>query len=421
MKFSTVIPKPFRRSARTSTLPADKTWGVRNTAGVSIPHELSFSKIGYRIGAATILDDISLQAQSGTVTCLLGPSGSGKTTLLRIAAGIEQQTSGSVSMDGREIAGDQVFVQPEKRGIGIVFQDYALFPHLTIFDNVAFGLSHLPRHDRRSQAVSMLSRVGLADRADDYPHNLSGGEQQRVALARALAPRPGILLMDEPFSGLDARLRDTMREQTLEILHETRATAIVVTHDPQEALRMGDQIALLQKGCVWQVGSGAQLYYRPESLFAASFFSELNQFSGRVKGDKLQTALGSFSADGLPDGTKAIAALRLNSIEVTPSKSAKGTKKVSSPSASGEHQATGRVLTVDFSGDHHHLRVGLMGSDQIVRARAVAGALPIEALSGGADVVLTVKADGCFVFPALEEDQAVETGSDGQIVSSLSA
>jgi len=390
MKLSSAIRVPFRK-ADPSMGQADVAWGVRNTAGVSIPHELSFSSIGHRIGDATILEDISLQASSGTVTCLLGPSGSGKTTLLRIAAGIDQQTSGSVSMDGQEIAGDQVFMQPEKRGIGIVFQDYALFPHLTIFDNVAFGLSHLARSGRRQQAMAMLNRVGLADRSDDYPHNLSGGEQQRVALARALAPRPGVLLMDEPFSGLDARLRDTMREQTLEILRETRATAIIVTHDPEEALRMGDQIALLQHGRLWQVGTGSQLYYKPESLFAAAFFSELNQFSGPVQGGAVQTPLGAFNAEHLPDGCDAVAAIRINSIEVTPA----GGKK---SATLAPRSATGRVLTVDFSGDDHHLRIGVMGSDQVVRARVAAGTLPIAALSGGADVIVSAKQEGCFVF-----------------------
>lgn len=412
MKLSTAIRAPFRKADASSDRALDKAWGVRNTAGVSIPHELSFSKIGHRIGEATILDDISLHASSGTVTCLLGPSGSGKTTLLRIAAGIEQQTSGAVLMDGREIAGDRVFVQPEKRGIGIVFQDYALFPHLSIFDNVAFGLSHLARSGRKQQAMAMLSRVGLADRSDDYPHNLSGGEQQRVALARALAPRPGILLMDEPFSGLDARLRDTMREQTLEILRETRATAIVVTHDPEEALRMGDQIALLQRGNLWQTGTGSHLYYKPKSLFAASFFSELNQFSGTVKDGAVTTPLGVFEANDLGEGTSAVAAIRINSIEVAPSAQ-------DEPRKSGALSATGRVLTVDFSGDDHHLRIGLMGSDEVIRARAVAGSLPIEALSGGADVAVSVKPEGCFVFAVQDGDEPVETGADGRITTKV--
>ncbi|MEP1262925.1 MAG: ABC transporter ATP-binding protein [Rhizobiaceae bacterium] len=365
-------------------------WGVPNTAGVSIPHELTFDNISYNIDDAPILKDVSLVAPSGSVTCLLGPSGSGKTSLLRIAAGMQRQTGGRVLLDAREVCSDTIFVPPEKRGIGLVFQDYALFPHLTILDNVLFGLRHLGREERLKQASNLLSRVGLADRQEDYPHNLSGGEQQRVALARAMAPRPGVLLMDEPFSGLDSRLRDMMRDETLGILRETRATSVIVTHDPQEALRMGDQIALLREGRLEQSGSGHDLYYNPSSLFAAGFFSELNIFSGRLSNGRVETPLGTVVADGFSPGDKVVAAIRVGAVDVTPVQSKKPTTNA----------VLGRVLSVNFSGDHHHLQVGISGSDTPVRARISAGSLSGTVLDGGEDVLLTPKNYGTFVFSA---------------------
>ncbi len=362
-------------------------WGVPNTAGVSIPHELTFDDVCYDIEDAPILKNVSLTAPSGSVTCLLGPSGSGKTSLLRIAAGMQRQTAGRVLLDDREICGDKIFMPPEKRGIGLVFQDYALFPHLNILDNVLFGLRHLGREARMEQAGKMLNRVGLADRASDFPHNLSGGEQQRVALARAMAPRPGVLLMDEPFSGLDARLRDMMRDETLGILRETRATSVIVTHDPEEALRMGDQIALLNEGRLEQAGSGQDLYYKPNSLFAAGFFSELNIFAGRVTQAAVQTPLGRIEAGEFSNGDDVVAAIRVGAIEIAKS--------------SGEGSGVpGRILSMNFSGDHNHLNVGISGYDTPIRTRVAVGSEVIHHLQVGDDVVLTPKKHGAFVFSA---------------------
>ncbi len=374
--------------AKISDAPQKSRWGTPNTAGVSIPHELSFANIGHRIGDIKILDDISLTAKTGSVTCLLGPSGSGKTTLLRIAAGMECQSSGSVLMDGREISGDTVFTPPEERGVGLVFQDYALFPHLSVLDNVLFGLKYLKRDVRREQAMKLLSRVGLDDRPGDFPHMLSGGEQQRVALARALAPRPGVLLMDEPFSGLDARLRDTMREETMSVLRETRATSIVVTHDPEEALRMGDQIALLHKGKLEQAGTGKDLYFRPKSLFAAGFFSELNYFDASVQSGRVNTPFGPIPINGARNGDAATAAFRVGSIQVS----------ANTPSNKG---ATGRIISSRFIGDFDHLRIGLTGGDGIVvRARVPVGQLSADLLEGREDVSLNASLEGSFAFLA---------------------
>ncbi|MEP0945226.1 MAG: ABC transporter ATP-binding protein [Rhizobiaceae bacterium] len=361
-------------------------WGEPNTAGVSIPHELTFENVSYDIDDAAILDDVSLVAPSGSVTCLLGPSGSGKTSLLRIAAGMLRQTGGRVLLDSREVCSETTFVPPEKRGIGLVFQDYALFPHLSIRDNVLFGLRHLPRDARKAQATKMLTRVGLADRGSDFPHNLSGGEQQRVALARALAPRPGVLLMDEPFSGLDSRLRDMMRNETLGILRETRATSVIVTHDPEEALRMGDQIALLHEGRLEQTGSGRELYYQPKSLFAAGFFSELNIFEGRIKDNFVETPLGTIaSGNGFANGASVLAVVRVGAVQV--GKSVPGA-------------VIGRVLSAHFSGEHDHLQVGISGYDTPVNVRLPVGILTDGQLNGSDEVTLSVEKQGAFVFSA---------------------
>ena len=183
-------------------------------------------------------------------------------------------------IDDQEVAGPDRFVPPEKRDVGLMFQDFALFPHLSILDNVAFGLKSLTRGEAKAEALAALARVGLEHYADDYPHILSGGEQQRVALARAIAPRPSVLLMDEPFSGLDVRLRESMQEETLAILHETRATSIVVTHDPEEAMRLGDRIAVMREGRLVQIGKALDLYREPKDILAARTFSELNEIAG---------------------------------------------------------------------------------------------------------------------------------------------
>jgi iron(III) transport system ATP-binding protein len=241
------------------------------------------------------------------VLCLLGPSGCGKSTLLRIAAGVERPSSGRILLDEQEVAGPNRFMPPEKRGVGLMFQDFALFPHLSILDNVAFGLKSLTRSEAKAEAHAALERVGLGHYAGEYPHILSGGEQQRVALARAIAPRPSVLLMDEPFSGLDPRLREKMREETLAILHETHATCIVVTHDAEEAMRMGDRVVLMRKGSVAQIGKALDLYRAPKDILAARTFSDLNELPARVEQGSAVTPLGRFSVGALPDGTEASA------------------------------------------------------------------------------------------------------------------
>ena len=355
----------------------------RVTAGVSFAARLVFERVSHEFSPGKpTLNDVSLTAEPGEVLCLLGPSGSGKTTLLRIAAGIEAQTSGRLLLNDREIAGPGLFLPPEKRSIGLVFQDYALFPHLSILDNVRFGLTALSREEAQKEAMISLGRVGLERYADSYPHSLSGGEQQRVALARAIAPRPAVLLMDEPFSGLDSRLKDQVRAETLAILRRSRATAIVVTHDAEEAMRMGDRIALLKDGRLVQVGTGHELYERPADLFAAGFFSELNVFDGQVSGGRVETPLGAFSAPKLADGDKATVAIRLSGFDL------------STTGSQSDGQTPARVLSRRFLGVVELVELAVPGLDQPLRARVRCGAL-----SGSVgEIWLTVRRNDVLVF-----------------------
>lgn len=356
-------------------------WGRRNSAGVSIASSLRLENISLSLQGNKIVNDVSFEVAPGKVLCLLGPSGSGKTSILRIAAGLIENASGRVFIDGRIVADEKSFLSPEKRGIGLVFQDYALFPHLTILQNVEFGLTAMKGNEAREQALRMLSRVGLEERADQYPHVLSGGEQQRVALARALAPRPGILLMDEPFSGLDSRLRDTIREQSISLLKETRSTAIIVTHDAEEALRVADEIALIRDGKLVQIGSGRDLYYNPESLFVAGFFSEINVLPISLKDGKAQSIFGSRKAqfEGCASG---FAAIRQSDIAVAPYKA-------------GASGVPGRITERRFLGTGEMLNIAIEGIEKPIQARVRSGKIHRDKTA----VMVDVDPELMMIFP----------------------
>jgi iron(III) transport system ATP-binding protein len=255
---------------------------------------IDLKQVSKSYGNLTAVDEVSLSVNAGDLLVLLGSSGCGKTTTLRLVAGLEQPDSGEVWLDGRPVASNSTWVQPEDRHIGMVFQDYALFPHLNVQQNIEFALEAVPRRKNRRHRVSeMLSLVGLEGLGSRFPHQLSGGQQQRVALARALAAEPAVVLLDEPFSNLDAALRKTMREEVRRILQAANATAIFVTHDQEEAMSLADQIAVIQGGKLLQVGRPGDLYRCPNSLDVAMFLGEVNLISGHANGPSVETVLGT--------------------------------------------------------------------------------------------------------------------------------
>jgi iron(III) transport system ATP-binding protein len=244
-------------------------------------------------GGKPAVDGAGLTLGAGRIHCLLGPSGCGKSTLLRLIAGLEPLDGGVVRVGERVLSGPGVHVAPEARDVGFVFQDYALFPHLSILDNVGFGLRRVGGAERRSKALAQLARVRMADRAMAYPQALSGGEQQRVALARALAREPAVVLLDEPFSGLDSRLRVEVRDTALAALRAAGAAALIVTHDAEEALMMADDLSLMEAGRVLQSGPPREVYARPVSLAAARLLGEANVIDARAGAGRAQTPFGA--------------------------------------------------------------------------------------------------------------------------------
>ena len=289
---------------------------ARGRAGPVFAGEVRLENVVYDTRGKRIIDDVTLAVGAGRIACLLGPSGCGKTTLLRLAAGIIRPTSGRILLDNFEVAGSTRFVPPERRNIGLVFQDFALFPHLTALQNVAYGLTALDRAEAQRVAGLALERVSLGHAKDRMPASLSGGEQQRVALARALVPRPQVILLDEPFSGLDQRLKDSVREDTLALLRETRATAIMVTHDPEEALAFADDIHVMQQGRIAQSGSPETLLHKPVSAAVARFFRHYNVFSGEVRKGAVDTPLGRLAAPFCTEGDRVDVMVAPMAIEV---------------------------------------------------------------------------------------------------------
>jgi iron(III) transport system ATP-binding protein len=347
-----------------------------------------------RYEGRAVVNDVSLRVMPGQVTCLLGPSGCGKSTTLRMIAGVEMQDAGEIWVDG-ELICDTVFrVPPERRHIGLMFQDFALFPHLRVAQNVAFGLSG-DKAAMASRVKELLNRVGMGRYLDAYPHELSGGEQQRVALARALAPRPRIMLMDEPFSGLDNRLRDGIRDETLDILREEDTAVLLVTHEPEEAMRMADEIALMRNGKIVQQGAPYNIYNAPVDRSAVAFFSDINVIRGTVRGALTETPFGHFLAPGVPDGQEVEIVIRPQHIKIDFDRGGRGPN----PTPQDGTPARGVVVRARFIGSESLVEFRMDHDGSILRATVPNVFLP----NPGTPLWLMLRRDRCFVFPVQKD------------------
>jgi iron(III) transport system ATP-binding protein len=258
---------------------------------------LSIDDVSCVFGSEQAVDELSLTVEEGELLTLLGPSGCGKTTLLRLVAGLERPDAGRISLDGQVVARPDEMTPPEYRDVGLVFQDFALFPHLTAGENVAFGIDDWPAEEREARVSELLALVGLEDQRESAPGELSGGQQQRVALARALAPEPDLLLLDEPFSNLDVDLRVRMREEVRQIIKETGVTAVSVTHDQEEALSISDRVAVVHDGHIEQVGTPETVFQRPTSRFVATFLGHAAFLSGTLHGEEIRTEIDTLARE----------------------------------------------------------------------------------------------------------------------------
>jgi iron(III) transport system ATP-binding protein len=345
------------------------------------PTGLEVEALSHRFGARRVVDGVALAVGPGEVHCLVGPSGCGKTTSLRLIAGLEDLQEGRVALNRRVLARPGQLLPPERRRVGLMFQDFALFPHLSVAENVAFGLAHVDRRRRDARAAELLAAVNMAAYAKAYPHTLSGGEQQRVALARALAPRPELMLLDEAFSALDTSLRAAVREETLALLRAAGTPTLLVTHDAEEAIRVGDRIHAMQFGRIVQSGTPAELYGAPVNPFVAGFFGPVNRWRGRVAAGWVDTPVGRAPAGRLPEGQPVEVVVRPEAL------------RVRDAATGGALRA--RVLVRRDLGPVHLLQLRLPdgSSVKLRQAGQIAAAV-------GEEVELELDARHLFVFPA---------------------
>ncbi|WP_105031104.1 ABC transporter ATP-binding protein [Arthrobacter ruber] len=324
-------------TAQTKSAPAGRD-------AVGAPPALTLEGVTKRYGSARGVEGMDLVVPPGELLTLIGPSGCGKSTTLRLVAGLERPDAGTITVAGRVVADTRRFVEPERRRVGLVFQDHALFPHLTVGKNVEFGLHDLRSGERRSRAGELLDLVQLAHLADRYPHELSGGEQQRVALARALAPRPAVVLLDEPFSSLDESLRAQVRRDTVATLRETGTTGVLVTHDQTEALSVGTRVVVMNNGLIEQADSPEKVFEQPSTRFVASFMGDADFLPAHVHRALLTCEIGIVSTvPGWADSDADVdVVLRPHEVALSPSA-----------------DATARVSAVEYHGAFvlHHVRL----------------------------------------------------------------
>ena len=303
---------------------------------------LRVEKLNWTNSGKKVISDISLSLFPGEVLCLLGDSGCGKTSFLRLVCGLEKEDTGEIYINEEIISSTKVNVLPEKRPISMIFQDYALFPHMTVYQNIAYGVSST---QKESKIDKIIKDLDIQNHLKKYPHELSGGEQQRVALARAIAPEPLILLMDEPFSGLDRSLREYIREETISLLRNSQAAIILVTHDPEEAMLVGDRIALMRNGKINQIGTNDEMMFQPVNDYTVSTFSNVNTYLSVIKNKKVETPFGLFEIPKNITGKQVKVLIRDQAFQII------------SPKEGNSY----RVNQIDYTGDSS--RIELMATD----------------------------------------------------------
>lgn len=307
---------------------------------------LQVEQASRRYGARWAVESASFALEQGRITCLLGPSGCGKSSLLRMISGLEPLDEGRIFIRGQMMSAMDHMTPPEHRGVGLVFQDNALFPHLDVRGNIGFGIRHLPKAERQQRIDDLLARFHISHLGGSWPHMLSGGEQQRVAIARALARQPSLLLLDEPFSGLDTHLRGTLRKSLLEDLRHAGATVLIVTHDPEEAMGMADELMLMAAGQILQQGTPQQCYDQPTSLAAARLLGDVLDFAVEVRGGATETPWGHMPAPLLADGPAHLM-LRPSMLQIASDESSGG--------------AAARVQNLRYLGGEYGVRVVMDG------------------------------------------------------------
>jgi iron(III) transport system ATP-binding protein len=351
---------------------------------------LKLENLSLRFDDHQVIRDVSFDVADGELVCLLGPSGCGKTTTLRLIAGFERPENGTIMINDQIVSNADQAVVPQKRDVGFLFQDYALFPHLTVAENIAYGLSGRTKQQVKERTWEMLRQIRMIDHADKYPHELSGGEQQRVALARARAPRPSLLLLDEPFSGLDTSLRGKLRRETRDVLKDRGVTAIMVTHDPEEAMLMADRIILMRDGRVVQTGTPEELYTNPVDAFTAEFFCDVNHLDGIVDGDWIKTDAGLIPNQNHPDGMEVDVLIRPEAVTI----GSEAFDKALSQEV--------RVCAVDYAGGASHIRLGLGDDPEPTTHIQARYPGPFRATIGDR-VQLNIDQAQTFIFPKQDE------------------
>jgi iron(III) transport system ATP-binding protein len=332
---------------------------------------LDLSNVERAYGSELAVESIDLSVREGELLTLLGPSGCGKTTTLRLIAGLDTPTDGTVEVAGQTVAGEGETVPPEERDVGMVFQEFALFPHLSVAENVAFGIQEWDETEREQRVTDLLELVGLAEYGDRTPEDLSGGQRQRVALARSLAPEPDVLLLDEPFSNLDVRLRTRMREEVRRILKQAGVTAVSVTHDQEEALSISDRVAVVHDGRIEQVGRPEAVFEHPESRFVAEFIGQASFLSGTFAEGRVETGLGTFTAEMLQgltadyDGAEVDVLVRPDDLRAVPVDEKWTGEESENESAADGNRGDGVIVGRQYTGPSFVYEVELDSGDRV--------------------------------------------------------